>query len=93
MPLKRANNDEICPIGCFSLKTIEEDPLEICLDCDFGNTGIVGDYDLDKICECPPDMTRKEFKKIKDLYQKSNSSPSREEFWKFVQENYKPQQR
>jgi len=96
MPLKQTMYGGECPLGRFEIDVpagagcYDNDPVEACISCNFADKD-VKEFDLEKICQCPAEMTVSAYNEIKNAYLKSTDKPTRKEFWKFVQENYKPQ--
>ncbi len=68
--------------GCYTA-----DPVESCFGCNFSDLSGKG-FDLDKICQCPPDMTWPEYGRLKEQYSETGKPQTKKEFWKFVRENY-----
>jgi hypothetical protein len=100
MPLKRINQglpQEVseCPLGKFKVDSTgisgsyNNDPVEKCFNCNFGNLESKATPPSDEVCMCPPNLTWNEYDQLRENYYNSGGEKSRKSFWKFVNENYK----
>lgn len=93
MPLRKTiDGEKECPLGKFKLELFagayDRDPVEACLTCNFGKTSIKG-FDLEKICQCPVDMSWGEYDKLREQYSKTKEKLTKTGFWEYVRKNYK----
>lgn len=108
MPLRQTKYGGECPLGVFEVDiaggggSYTADPLEAC----FGNPefGVVPcnyfrfpkddeKFDPAVQCMCPPDMTKSESRKLKNMYadliKQGKADKTKEGFWEFVNRNHK----
>lgn len=93
-----------CPLGKFavnidngSVRYYSNDPVEACFGSDeFGTQGCnfadtsVEEFNLEKICHCPLDMTWDKYNRLRELYISKGTKPfTKPGFWEFVKKNYK----
>lgn len=93
MALKKTARGKVCPLDKFGFDYsgshfgggYDRDPVEACLKCNFSN--LYGkEFNLEKICQCPEDMTWDEYDVLRDVYSSMAVEPSKQEFWNFVNE-------
>ncbi len=88
MPLRGGE----CPLGKFELEphagAYTADPVEACLYCNFADTSPEG-FDLEKICQCPADISWNEYDQLRKSYSLTSGDRTRQGFWEFVGKNYK----
>lgn len=93
MPLKQTQHGGECPLSKFEIGVCggagayTKDPVEECLLCNFGDTG-QEEFDLEKICQCPSDMTWGEYNRLREGYASTGEGLTKKGFWEFVEKNY-----
>jgi hypothetical protein len=84
-PLDKFNIDIPAGAGCY-----DRDPVEACLKCNFSDTSSEG-FDLEKICQCPSDMSWREYDRLREQYASTEGKLTKAGFLEFVKENYESQ--
>lgn len=95
MPLKQTMYGGECPLGKFEIipgdaGCYTSDPLEACPECNFSDLN-QKEFDLEKICQCPSDMSLNEYGSLRKQYASTKEEHTKKGFWTFVNENYKKQ--
>ena len=90
MPLKQTKYGKECPLGKFEITSMggayTSDPVVACLECNFRDIE-QEEFDLDKICMCPEDMTWPKYDKLKkDFLEQNDGLASKQDFLKYVEE-------
>ena len=81
-----------CPLGKFEVDIAggggcyTNDPLEACLGCNFADLEV--EFNLEKVCQCPSDMTWDKYDVLRHEYAASTDKPTRKGFWKYVADHY-----
>ena len=89
MPLRQTRYGGECALGKFEIDIpagagcYANDPVEACLDCNFADLTGEG-FDLEKVCQCPSDMTQREYNKLKEGYAQISGKRTRKGFWDYV---------
>ncbi len=82
-----------CPLGKFRVDVAAgggcytADPVACCHSCNFADLTAKG-FDLEKICQCPADMTWEVYDVLKAEYAQMPGEKTRRGFQKFVRINY-----
>lgn len=97
MPLRQMKYGGECPLGKFKIDipagggVYTNDPVEACLNCNFNKRS--KKFNPQKTCQCPIDMTWPKYDELRKEYsalcKKSKFKPTKPNFWKFVNENFK----
>lgn len=99
MPLVQTKYGGECPLGKFEIDVpagggcYTSDPVEACFGCNFADPDIPNDsgFEPAKICKCPADMTRAEYKHLIGAYilytRGDPDKPNKKDFQKFVRKN------
>jgi hypothetical protein len=93
MPLKQTKYGGECPLGKFKIDvpagcgSYTADPVKCCLGCSFADL-ITKGFDLEKICQCPPNMTLEVYERLREDYLKLPGEQARNGFWKYVRINF-----
>ncbi|MBR9683396.1 hypothetical protein GOV03_02550 [Candidatus Woesearchaeota archaeon] len=91
MPLKESKNGKECPLGKFQIdysQQLDLDLMRKCLGCNFVNPSTEEELTLDNICQCPIDMTFKEYRQLMDQYGSLEDSPTKQGFQEYVKKHY-----
>jgi len=94
MPLVQTRYGGECPLGKFRIDIpagagcYDRDPVEACLECNFADLSSKG-FDLEKVCQCPADMDRVEYHRLREQYAASEGEHTKKGFQAFVKENYR----
>lgn len=88
MPLAhRSKYGGECPLGKFEVDVhgsgYTADPVEACLSCNFADISQEG-FDLEKICQCPADMTWEEYDNLRAAYAQTPGEKTKPGFQEFV---------
>lgn len=101
MPLKKTKYSVgECPLGMFrfdpktnnyAVSPPERSPYDKCMACNFGDIN-QPKFDLDRMCQCPPDMTHEEYDRLVISYLSADkhAEHTRPGLWDFVKANYNP---
>ncbi len=93
MPLAETPEGKECPLGRWELDrsagrgAYTRDRVEVCPPCNFSDMR-QEEFDLDKICQCPPELTSSDYPKLLKQYSATTKVHSREGFWEFVRDKY-----
>ena len=92
MPLKQTPYGGECPLGKFKINpaspgSYTEDPVEKCISCNFRDVN-VSRFDLEMICQCPPDITWQEYEKLKREYFSLLGAKTKQDFQDFVRKKW-----
>jgi hypothetical protein len=94
MPLRQTKYGGECPLGKFKIDIpagagcYTNDPVEACIDCNFADLSGEG-FNLEKICQCPSDMSWGEYDRLKKDYAKTSGKLTKKGFLDYVGENRK----
>ena len=92
MSLKQTVYGGECPLGKFKIDIpagagcYDRDPLEACLRCNFSDFSSK-EFDLEKICQCPPHITLNEYDRLREQYASTGNNLTKKGFLEFVQKN------
>lgn len=93
MPLRQTKYGGECPLEKFKMDisgnagSYTKDPVEVCLGCNFSNNQ--KEFNLEEICQCPSDLSRDQYDKLRKQYTSLASDKTKEGFQIFVHEHYK----
>lgn len=98
MPLKQTIYGGECPLRRFEIDpeggagSYTRNPLGVCRGCNFAeNFPKTKEFDLEKICRCPVDMTPEEYNTLRREYAALGRKLSKKGFWEFVSKSREAQ--
>jgi len=85
-PLEKFEIDVAAGGGCYT-----NDPVEACMGCNFVDMDSTG-FDLEKICQCPVDMTWTKYEELKKQYVAIEGQKTKSGFQEFIRTSSKPKE-